>query len=154
MAKLADKLNREKRELATDEEKYGARKQEELIGIGESVFNFFWGRRNSRIVSGAMRKRRLTSEARLDIEESHQEIAALREEKDELEAELQEMTREITRKWSDLLDNLDTDDITPRRTDVNIRLLALAWQPYWLITYDDDGGRRTVTLPAYARSEE
>ncbi len=150
--RLQDKLRREKRELAEDEADYDARKRDEMVGIGESVLGFFMGRRSSRLLSRASSKRRMTTKAKLDIEESKEVIADLQEEIAELEAELKEAADEIAARWSDSLDNLDTDEITPRRTDVDVELSALAWLPFWLITYDD--GRRDIAIPAYPQPEE
>ncbi|MFQ5614425.1 MAG: helicase HerA domain-containing protein, partial [Anaerolineae bacterium] len=134
--RLEARLRKEERELAADEAEYQARKQQELIGIGESVVGFFLGRRSTRALSRAASKRRMTSRARLEIEESQEEIAALEEEIAALEDEMKEAADEITRKWADLLEDLTVEELKPRRTDVDVRLAALAWQPFWLITYN------------------
>lgn len=152
--RLMDKIRREERELAEDEVEYEARKREELIGIGESVLGFFVGRRSTRALSRAASRRRMTGKARLDIEESQEEITELKEEIQKLEIELQEEAEEITRKWADLLDEVSTEELTPRRTDVNVRLVALAWLPSWLISYRDGEQVQTATLAAYALPEE
>ena len=150
--RLQDKLRREERELTEDEADYSARKQEEMVGIGESVLGFFMGRRSTRLLSRASTKRRMTAKAKLDIEESKEVIADLQGDIAELEAELKETADEIATRWSEALDDLDTDEIAPRRTDVDVELSALAWLPSWLITYDD--GRRDITIPAYPQPEE
>ncbi len=151
--RLEDKLKREERELAEDEADYEARKREEVIGIGESVLGFFIGRRSTTGLSKAATKRRMTTQAKLDIEESHDTIADLQAEIDELENQFKDATDDITRKWADLLDNLETDEIKPRRTDVDIHMAALAWLPSWLITYEDRGYPRTASVAAYPMPE-
>ena len=151
--RLETKLRKEERELAEDEADYSARKQQEMVGIGESVVNFFVGRRSSRAVSSAMSKRRLTTKALQDVEESKDVIEDLQADIQELEEELEEQTREITAKWADLLDNVTTEEITPRRTDVHVETVALAWLPAWLVTYHD-GRRRVDAVPAYALPRE
>ena len=154
LASLEDKLRKEEQELAEDEAEYSARKQEELIGMGESVLGFFFSkRRSSRTFSRIASKRRMTGQAKMDIEESKKEITELQEDIAELEAELKEMSDEITRKWADLLDDIATDEITPRRTDVNVRLVALAWLPSWLISYDDGLSNQRATIAAYPLPE-
>ncbi len=150
--RLQNKLQREKRELAEDEADYEARKRDEMVGIGESVLGFFMGRRSSRLLSRASSKRRMTTKAKLDIEESKEVIADLQKEIAELETELKEAADEIAARWSDALDDLDSDEITPRRTDVDVELSALAWLPSWLVAYDD--GRRNIAIPAYPQPEE
>lgn len=153
MERLADKLRAEERELAQDEADYNARKQQEWVGIGESVLGFFMGRRSSRALSSAMSKRRMTGNAWQDIEQSKAEIAELQQEIKDLEAELAAASEEITRKWADALENLSTEEITPRRTDVSVDMVAIAWLPSWLITYHDGRRTRSVAAPAFATPE-
>jgi hypothetical protein len=153
MERLEDKLRKEERELAEGEADYNARKQQEWAGIGESVLGFFMGRRSSRAVSSAMSKRRMTTNAWQDIEESKEEIAELQKDIKTLEEELAAESQEITRKWADSLENLSTEEITPRRTDVSVDLVAIAWLPSWLISYHDGRRSRSVAVPAFAVPE-
>ena len=148
------KLRREERELAEDEADYQSRKQEEIVGIGETILGVFLGRRSTRMFSRAASKRRMTSKAKLDIAESEEAIAAFQAEIAELEAELKLAADEITEKWTTLLDDLSTEELAPRRTDVNVHLTAVAWLPHWLITYQDRRGSRSATIPAYPMLDE
>ncbi|MCG3211629.1 MAG: hypothetical protein FOGNACKC_05275 [Anaerolineae bacterium] len=148
--RLEDKLRKEERELAEGEAEYSARQQEQWVGIGESVLGFFMGRRSTRAVSSAMSKRRMANRAYEDIEESKAAIAEMQKDIAELETELKEASEEITSKWENALENLTTEEITPRRTDVNVRLVALAWVPSWLITINDGHRSRTDAVPAYS----
>ncbi|MEW5960489.1 MAG: DUF87 domain-containing protein [Chloroflexota bacterium] len=148
-ARWQDKLRRQERILAQDEAEHEARKREEMIGIGESVLGFFIGRRSTRTLSRAATRRRLTSQSKLDFEQTKEELAELQAEIKKLEEELKEQADEITRKWADLLDDLTTEEISPRRTDINVRLVALAWLPSWLISYNEGPVVQTATLPAY-----
>jgi hypothetical protein len=153
LARVETKLRKQERELAKDEADYGARKQQEMIGLGETVLGFFMGRRRTTALSSAASKRRMTSRAKQEIEETKEEIADLQEDMAELEAELAEASEEITGKWADLLDDLSTEELSPRRTDVNVELVALAWLPVWLITYREGPRSRTTTISAYSAPE-
>lgn len=147
--RLETRLRRRERELAGDEAEYEARKQEELITIGETVVGFLIGRRRTRAISTVASKRRLSGRAKIEIEETRQEIADLQREIAELESELAAAAREITRRWADLLDDLIVEELHPRRTDVDVRLLALAWLPSWLVSYREGNQVRTATVAAY-----
>lgn len=146
--KLAAKLNRLQRELAEDEAEYEARKREALLTTGETVLSFFLGRR--RRITTIATKQRLAAKARMDIEETKQEIAEVEKDIEELRAELEEAVADIRRRWEDALDDIEEVDLKPRRADVNLSLVAVAWRPVWYITYEDVGGERVVTIPAYA----
>ncbi|MFQ5577789.1 MAG: hypothetical protein ACE5G8_12475, partial [Anaerolineae bacterium] len=149
--RLEDKLRRKERQLAADESEYEARKREELLGVGESVLGFFMGRRSTRALSRAATKRRITSKAKLDIEDTKEEVEDLQAEINELETELKDAVSEITNRWVDSLETLSTEEFSPRRTDVDVRLVALAWLPSWYITH---AGGRPVTAAAYPLPQE
>ncbi|UCC88674.1 MAG: hypothetical protein JSV81_05020 [Anaerolineales bacterium] len=151
--RLEDRLRKKERDLADDEAEHEARKREELIGAGETVLGLFMGRRSTRGISRAASKRRMTSKAKLDAEETREEIADIQEEIAQLEGELKEAADEVTHRWEDAMNELTTQEIKPRRSDVNVQLVALAWSPTWLISYDDGGRTRTDTISAYPRQE-
>jgi ElaB/YqjD/DUF883 family membrane-anchored ribosome-binding protein len=153
ISRLETKLRKQERELADDEADYQSRKQQEMIGIGETVLGFFMGRRRTSALSSAASKRRMTGRAGRELEETKEEIEDLQKDIAEMEAEMAEATDEITHKWADLLDDLSTEELAPRRTDVNVQLVALAWLPAWLVSYHDGTARRTATVAAYSEPE-
>ncbi|RME82475.1 MAG: hypothetical protein D6775_10780 [Caldilineae bacterium] len=141
--RLETRLEREERELAEDEAQYKARMTEELISGAETVVGLLgiFGRRRTSGLSRAATKRRLTAQAKADIEESKEEIARLQEEIQDLQDALQEEIDAITEKWADALDRIEVYEVKPRRADVDVQTVALAWLPYWEIAYRADGGR-------------
>lgn len=149
LERLQERLRKEERELAADEADYSARKQQEVVGIGESVLSWVLGRRSTRVLSSAASRRRMTSQAGQDVEESRQEIEDLKGEIAKLEQELKAETEQITLKWASLMDEVSKQELSPRRTDVDVRTVALAWLPSWVIRYDADGRNYTDTIAAY-----
>jgi hypothetical protein len=133
--RLEKKLVREQRELAEDKADYDSRKREELLSAGETLVGMLgiFGRRKRTGLSTAARKRRMTSKAKEDIQESVAEIAALEQEINDLKRQLSEDTEDVTARWEEQLDELTTYAVKPRRTDVRADLVALAWAPYWEI---------------------
>ncbi len=148
--RLEDRLDRHKKDLAEDEAELSSRKQQEWVSLGETVLNVFLGRRSSRILSTAASKRRMTSKAKGDIERTQEEIEDLQEEIQGLKSELETAADEITRKWAELLDDLTTEEVKPRRTDVDVEYVAVGWMPSWLVTYHDGIALRRAAVPAYA----
>lgn len=147
--RLQDKLRSQERQLSADEADYSARKQQEWVGIGESVLSWVMGRRSTRALSTAASRRRITAQAGQDLAETRAEIEDLKEEITQLEADLKSQSEEITLKWANLLDAITTEEITPRRTDVNVDLVALAWLPSWIIRYRDGQRSRIDKIAAY-----
>ena len=148
--RLEKKLRKEERELAEDEADYQGRRNQEWIGIGESVLGYVLGRRSSRAFSSAATKRRMTIRAKQDIEESKEVIEELKEDIEELEEELKETTEELTLRWANTLDEISTDIVKPRRADVDVAFVSLAWLPSWHIVYYDGRRTREATIAAYA----
>ena len=144
--RLEKKLAREERELEEDKADYSARKREELLSAGETLIGMlgvFGGRKRTSGLSSAARKRRMTSNAKMDIAESEEEIAVLREEIEAVQAQFEEDAEAIAEKWDALLDAPGTHAVKPRRTDVRVDVVALAWAPVWEIGHTSAGGRRT-----------
>jgi hypothetical protein len=148
---IEEKKAKEERELAEDEAEFAARQQAEWVGMGESALNFFFGRRSSSYVSRAMTKRRMTAKAKVDIEESVAQIAEYEEDIQELNDELQEEIDEISEAWEKVADQVTFQELKPRRTDVQMELMALAWRPSWYIRYNDGYRDRTATIPAHRK---
>ncbi len=152
--RLQTKLRKEERDLAEEEDDYQSRKQQEMVGIGESVLGFFMGRRSTRALSSAASRRRMTSKAKAKIADTQEGIAEIQEEIQELEAELKKEADQIAERWSDSLDELGSKEVGPRRSDVNVRLTSLAWVPHWLVTYKDDFGTHSTAISAAPMVEE
>ena len=151
MERIQDKLKKEERELEEDRAELNARRMEEATGIGESVLSYFVGRRRtSTMFSRAMTKRRMTTKASLDIQESEEQIAEYQEDLQELEADLKEQIDALAAEYEDLLDDLSTAKLKPRRSDVDVQLVALAWKPAWLIRFDDGLRERSASVDAHA----
>lgn len=145
MARVQEKLRREQRELAEDQQELEARKREELLGLGESVFNLLTGRRSSTIVSRASTKHRLKQRARAEVGESQEEIESLEQQLEDLKAQWADQVAAINDRWAETLEQIEEIKVAPRRTDVAISFCGLAWVPTWQITLED--GRR-LNLPA------
>ena len=148
--KLETRLEREERELTEDEADYDARKMEEVVSGAETLAGLFgiFGRRRS--LSSVATKRRMTARAKADIKESKEEIARFQEEMEEVQQTIAEEAERITEEWADTLDHVETYLVKPRRTDIDVDLVALAWLPYWEISYQSARGRLTHDrIPAW-----
>ncbi len=95
----------------------------------------------------------MTRKAKLELEETQDEIADIQEDIAELEAELKEAADEITQRWEHAVDDLTTQELKPRRTDVDVQMVAIAWLPSWSISYKEGGRTRTTSISAYSQAE-
>ncbi len=154
-AKFAKKIEaiqakkaKEVRELDQDQLDYSQRQQAEWVNIGESAINFVMGRRSSRALSSAMTKRRMTAKAKADIDESVEQIASYEKEVEQLNDELNTEIAAITGAWDAAHEQLEIKEFKPRRADVQMELIAVAWRPSWYVRYREGDIERALKLPA------
>jgi hypothetical protein len=143
--RLEDRLEREERELEQDKIEHDARKQEELLSGVESLVGLLGRKRLSSRLSTASRRRRMTRQAKADIKESEEAIDELEADIEELEAEAKAEVEELTDRWNALIDEVEDEEVRPRRTDVRLDLFALAWVPRWEVMV----GEQALSMPAF-----
>ena len=149
MKTIQERIRREQRELAADQAELEARKREELLSIGESVFNVLAGRRSSRMVTSASRRRRMTKQAEADVSESEDSIKDYEAQLADLAADWEGQAEEINDRWAAVLDEIEQVEIAPRRKDVVVDHVGLAWVPFWEVETDR---QQRLTLPAWESS--
>jgi hypothetical protein len=152
IAKVEDRIRREEQELQDDQLDYDSRKQEELLSAGESLLGLLAGRKSSRALSSASRRRRMTRQAKADVDESIEALAALEKEIEALQDEMKDALDEATRRWAEMLDDVREIKVTPRRMDVGVEVFGLAWAPMWALWRGEArGGAGRRMIPAYSR---
>ena len=70
------------------------------------------------------------------VDRAKEDLAARRRDLEELERELEREIEELSDRFRQEAEELETFELKPRRTDVDVRLVALAWVPY---RQGDDG---------------
>ncbi|HEY1407943.1 MAG TPA: DUF87 domain-containing protein [Promineifilum sp.] len=141
---LDTKLKKEERELAEDEVELKQRRGEEYMKHAETLLSLFGGRRRS--LSTSLSKRRMAEKAEADVEESREAIAELQEQMGELESELEGELDQVEAKWNELLAETKEVPVSPRKTDVRVRMFGVAWVPHYLVLSDG----REVEVPGYS----
>lgn len=150
LRKLDNKIRRAEVALAKKQADAKSKKYETIVSIGESVLGMFMGRRSTRGVSSTMGKHRRSRSAEMSAKEAEETLRSLRQEIKELEKELQDKVSDITAQWDESLNVSEEIAIRPRRRDIEVDVFALAWMPYWQITYKGRGGSpRTEIVSAY-----
>ena len=132
----------EKRELTARQ-----RKQDALITAGETVFSLFSGRRRS--ISSAARKVTQATTTKADINAAEDKVSDVEADIDHMKAELKRETEAIVARWEGTIETFEEQPVTPRRTDIQVSLFALAWVPSWYIIYRSGNITQTAAVPAY-----
>jgi hypothetical protein len=158
LERLQDKVAREQQDLAENEGQLKGRIGEEVLSGLATVAGALgvFGRRRTSLsgLTTAASKRRITAQAQANIAESKADIARLQAQMEQLKGEMEEDTNQVTQQWTAATEAVQQVKAAPRKTDIDVQLVALAWAPTWEVTYDDARGRsRTESVPAYLVEE-
>ena len=144
VADLERKIRRKEQQVESEETELKQRRIEEVGSAGETVLGFL-GIGRKRSVSSSLTKRRMTSQARQDVEEAQAELQDLVKQLEELEAE---HTREVTalqQKAAERLEEITEVPLSPYKKDIFIELFGIAWCPYYTVIING----QTRELPAF-----
>jgi len=128
---LKDRKSREERELREDETELSHRKWEEAGTHLENIFSS--GKRARRRVSTSLSKRRMTEQAKADVEESIDAIEDYTKQIEELEKQREERILEINDKWGHVVNDITEVTVTPKKSDVFVNLFGVGWVPYYVV---------------------
>jgi hypothetical protein len=142
------KLSREERELSGDQTELAQRRMEEMGTHAENVLSLFSGRRSSRRLSSSLTKRRMSEQAKADVEESVDAIADFKKQIDVLEKEKQRMLDDINQRWGEAVNQADEITLTPFKKDVLLDFFGVAWFPYHLVQVGSD----LIELPGFGQT--
>jgi hypothetical protein len=141
--KLEDMLQDELQELEEDKQEFNHRRMEEGGKLVENVIGLLGGRRRS--LSTSLTKRRMTSKAKADVEESEQEIAGIEEDLKELEEELADELKSIETQFDSVIDQVIEEPVSPYKKNIFTEMFGLLWLPYY--AFEQNGA--WVTVPAF-----
>lgn len=136
--KIQDRIKKEERELAEDESEFSSRRLEELATHAENILGLFTGSRSRRRVSSSLTKRRMTSKAKADIEESVETIEKLQEDLAALEESMTEEIEALEERWDEVAGQVEETLVMPYKKNIRVELFGVAWVPYWRVQRGGD----------------
>ncbi len=140
---IQDRLVREERELEEDQAEFSQRRLEEMGTHAENLLSLLAGRR--RRMTTSLTKRRMTSKAKADIQESLEVIDQYKQEIEDLQKEQDQELAEVEVKWQEILEEISEIEVSPYKKDILVELFGVAWVPVYL----GEGGGRTQELSAF-----
>ena len=128
---------RERRALArVEQEKQQAssKQLDTVISVGATVLGALFGRRRlstttlTRAASSARSASRTLKESR-DVGLAEETVEAVRAQRATLEAEIQNALAELAGRFDPAVETLETISVKPKKSDVEVRRVVLAWVP-------------------------
>jgi hypothetical protein len=142
---LQDKLEREQLELKQDQQELSDRKLEEAgTGLANVASLLGFGRKRS--LTTSLTKRRMTSKAKSDVEESVDAIKNYQEQIAIIEKEKEAALQAVNEKWGEVANQIIEIPIAVQKKDIMLDYFGVAWMPHHLVKI----GEQLVELPGFS----
>lgn len=142
-AVLRERLAREERELEMDKANLSQRTMEEVGSGLNTVLGMLGGRKRS--INSNLTKRRMTANAKADVNESVQSIEMIKKQIAEIESSFSSETGAVNEKWDQVSTDISTIAILPTKSAIAADLFGVVWLPY----YQVESGGQMLNLPGY-----
>ena len=127
--RVEERIRVAQQRIEREEAQARSHKMDTLVSVGETVVGMLFGRRR-RSLSTAGRRIGSAWRQHQDVGQAEDTLEARQQELKDLEAELQRELDALDDAFDPQTVELEPFDLRPRKTDVAVRLLALAWAPY------------------------
>jgi hypothetical protein len=120
----------------TQAKQASAAKWQTAVSFGASVLGALLGRKTlssanvGRAATAARGVGRSMKESS-DVARADENVQAIRQQLAELEVQVQAETDAVAAKIDPATESLDKTVVRPKKSDILVKLLALAWTPYW-----------------------
>lgn len=137
IATLQERLRRAQQALEREKEQARQSGVQAAISIGATILGAFTGRKGLSGATSAARGVGRSMNQRGDVNRAEDTVEAVEKQLKDLQSEFEAESAELAARVDPSTEMLDTVTIKPRKADIAVQLVALAWAPYW---EDDRGG--------------
>ena len=134
LAALEERLRKAEQRVEKERSQASEKSWQAAITLGSSVLGALFGRKklsgaNVGRAASSMRAAGRAAGERADIGQAEETVAAVRERLAELDAEFQQQTAELRQACSPEALSLEETQVKPKKADITIVRVALAWRP-------------------------
>lgn len=127
--RLDERIRRAQMVLEEQKAQASGQKVQTAVSIGETLLGAFLGRRSSTRATRTTREIARSMKESRDRQNAEANLKALQQERAELEAQFKSEIDDVSVNLDPLSETLDKVMITPTKTNVLVRLIALVWTP-------------------------
>jgi hypothetical protein len=136
IATLQERLRKAEQRVEKEKAQASQAGIQTVFSIGATLLGAFTGRKiisSSTVskVSSAARKAGQAMEQSKDVGQAAETVEAIQQQLADLEAQFKEETAALEAKMDPQTEMFETIAIKPKKTDIAVQLVALAWAPYW-----------------------
>jgi hypothetical protein len=141
IASLQERLRKAQSAVEKQQEQARQAKLQTALSVGATLLGAFTGRKtfSSSTISkatGAARKAGRAFEESGDVSRANDTVESVQQQLTDLQAQFEAESNALAEKVDPLTEVLETVTVKPKKTDILIQLVSLAWAPYW---QDDQG---------------
>jgi hypothetical protein len=132
---VTDRLRRAQQAAELEEREAADEQIHTAISVGTTILGAFMGRRRSTTLDRATTAARgvgRVSRKQQEAQNARENMGALQSQLAELEQELKDEISQLDRKYDAQNSPLETMSVSAKKTNISIKILALAWVPNWL----------------------
>lgn len=144
IAALEEKKHRAEQAVEREAEQAKGQKMQTAISFGSTILSSFLGRKSlslttlGRATTAARGVGRSMKEAQ-DVSRAQETVEAVNQQLEELDAQFKSETEALEKSFDPQTEPLETISLKPTKANVDVKVLSLAWTPYW----HDAQGRAT-----------
>lgn len=136
IAALEEKKRRAQQAVEREAEQAKGSKMQTAISFGATLLSSFMGRKSislstlGRATSAARGVGRSMKEAQ-DVTRAQETVEAIDQQLADLDSEFKDETAALEKSSDPQTEQLETVSLKPKKTSISVKLLTLAWAPYW-----------------------
>ena len=133
---LEDRKRRAEQAVAREREQAQGQKFQTAISVGATLLSSFLGRKRASMstlgrATTAVRGAGRSMKEAQDVGRAEDNVAAMDQKIADLDAEFKEETATLERSFDSQTEQLETVSLKPTKANISVKLLTLAWAPYW-----------------------
>jgi hypothetical protein len=141
---LEERKRRAEQAVERETEQAKGQKVQTAISFGATLLSSFLGRKKASVstlgrATTAVRGVSRSMKEAQDVERAEDNVAAITQKLADLNADFQSETGALERSFDPQTEQLDTVSLKPTKANIAVKLLTLAWAPYW---HDERGETR------------
>ncbi len=134
-AALKERKRKAEQAVAREKEQMRSQGVQTAISIGATLLGAFTGRKATRSTvskaTTAMRGVGRTANQQGEVNRAEDTVEALDKQIQELDADFKQQSDELAARIDPMTETLDTLTLRPKKSDIVVQLVGLAWAPFW-----------------------
>ncbi len=128
--RLEERVRKASQKVQVQAEQVSQQRMRTAINFGSTLLAAFTGRSYRESAGSALGGLGRASKEKQDVRRAQESVTALTEELEALAAELETGIEALEDRFDPTTEKLTTESVRPRKSDIEVRLVSLAWCPY------------------------